>query len=299
MRFGIAVPTYLHHAKRERIIQVALKAEELGYESVWVPDHQVTGEPFLSRMGGTWFEPFVTLSYLAGATRRVQLGLAVLVVPFRHPIFTAKLVSTLDRLSGGRVIVGVGSGGDVEIEFRTLGIPFAQRGPMTDEYVQALKALWSGDFNGFEGRHCRLPKVAMLPTPLQRPHPPLWVGGNSRVARRRAAQHGDGWHPLRLTPAQLRQGVADLRAQEHRFGRTRPLTVSLQSEFMRITDKPLGDDRLPLNGTPEQIIGDLWAYRQAGLDHIALRFGMARDTMELVEWMERFAHEVRPAFDGT
>ncbi len=294
MRFGIAVPTYLHHARREAILEATLQAEALGYESMWVPDHQVTGEPFLSRMGGVWFEPFVTLAYLAGKTTRIKLGMAVLVVPFRHPLFTAKLVATLDRLSGGRLILGVGVGGDVEREFRTMGLDFASRGPMTDDYLAALKRLWSGRFAGYRGSHVTIPKMGVLPTPVQRPHPPLWVGGNSRAARRRAAQLCDGWHPLRLTPAQLKECVAGLRALERRFGRKKPLTVSLQSEYMSITDKPLGSDRLPLNGTPDQIAADLRAYQAAGLDHIALRFAMARDTAELVRWMERFAREVRP-----
>ncbi len=298
MRFGIAVPTYLHHARREAILEAAVRAEELGYDSLWVPDHQVTGEPFLARMGGVWFEPFVTLAYIAGLTKRIKLGLAVLVVPFRHPIFTAKLVSTLDRLSGGRVVLGVGVGGDVEIEFRTMGLDYARRGPVTDDYLVALKALWSAGYEGYDGPHIRIPKMAMMPRPRQRPHPPLWVGGNSHAARRRAAQHCDGWHPLRLTPKQLWEGVAGLRQLERRFKRRQRLTISLQSEYMRFTDRPLGEDRLPLNGTPGQIADDLRAYEAAGLDHIALRFGMARDTAELVGWMGRFAREVRPQFTG-
>ncbi|MEE9284107.1 MAG: LLM class flavin-dependent oxidoreductase, partial [Dehalococcoidia bacterium] len=127
------------------------------------------------------------------------------------------------------------------------------------------------------------------------PHPPIWVGGNSRVAMRRAAQHGDGWHPLRMTPEQLRDGIAELRAMERRYNRTEPLTVSLQGDYIRITDAPLGEDRLPLNGTPAQIAADLRAYAEAGLDSMVLRFIMARDMQEFVHWMERFAHEVRPA----
>ncbi|MBI3744107.1 MAG: TIGR03619 family F420-dependent LLM class oxidoreductase, partial [Chloroflexi bacterium] len=272
MRFGIAVPTYLHHAQRDSIVNAALRAEALGYDSIWVPDHQVTGEPFLSRMGPHWFEPFVTLSYLAAMTSRIKLGLAVLVVPYRHPVFTAKLVSTLDQLSGGRLILGVGSGGDVEIEFKALGVPWRARGAVTDEYLVALKAMWSGKFMGFDGKHCQIPKVNINPLPRQRTHPPLWVGGNSRVARRRAAQHCDGWHPLRLTPPQLKAAIDDLRALTKRYGRKERLTVSLQSEFIRITDKPLGKDRLTHNGSVQQIADDLRAYRHAGLDHIAQRF---------------------------
>ena len=295
MLFGIAVPTYGRHARRESILEAALKAEALGYDSIWVPDHIVTGEPFLSRMGPHWFEPFVTLAYIAGRTRTIKLGLAVLVVPYRHPVFAAKLISTLDRLSDGRLIVGVGSGGEVATEFEALGLPHSERGAITDDYIQAFKAMWSEGFAGYQGKHCRIPRLGVEPRPVQQPHPPLWVGGNSRVAIRRAAQHCDGWHPLRLTPAQLADGVAELRSMERRFDRAAPVTVSLQSEYMTITDEPLGEDRLPLNGSPDQIAGDLRRYQAAGLDSIALRFATARDTAELVAWMERFAAEIRPA----
>ena len=297
MRLGIAVPTYLQHGHREGIVRVALKAEELGYDSIWVPDHVVAGDEFLARMGPTWFDPFVTLSYLSALTHRIKLGLAVLVVPYRHPIFTAKLVSTLDQLSGGRVILGVGSG-HLPVEFRALGLPIEKRGPMTDEFLTVLKQLWQGGPQEFHGRYCDFPAVTLDPSPIQQPHPPIWVGGNSRASMRRAAQHGDGWHPLRLSPSALRKGVAAMRDLEQSYERSSPVTISLQSEFVRFTDRPLGDDRLTLNGTPDQVAEDMRAYADAGLDHIALRFGMARDTDELVSGMERFAEVIRPALAG-
>ena len=294
MRLGVAVPTYSHHGHRDGIVRATLKAEALGYDSMWIPDHVLAGGDFLQRMGPTWFEPFSTLGYLAGLTDRIKLGLAVLVVPYRHPIHTAKLVSTLDRLSEGRVILGVGVGHDPH-EFRSLGLSLETRGPLTDDYLRALKALWQGGVVEYHGPYCDVPPVAMEPRPLQQPHPPLWVGGNSRAAMRRAAELCDGWHPLKLSPPELAEGVARLREIEDRFGRKEPLTVSLQSEYIRFTDEPLGEDRPPLNGTSEQIAADMRAYAEAGLDSIALRFGLARDTDELIEWMGRFAAEVRPA----
>ncbi|MEE9285363.1 MAG: LLM class flavin-dependent oxidoreductase, partial [Dehalococcoidia bacterium] len=146
MQLGIAVPTYQQHARRESILEVALKADELEFDSIWIPDHIVTGGTVLPRLGPVWFEPFVVYSYIAALTTRVRLGLAVLVVPYRHPVFTAKLVSTLDQLSGGRVILGVGSGGDVKVELDSMSISHADRGPMTDEYLRAMKALWAEGF---------------------------------------------------------------------------------------------------------------------------------------------------------
>jgi probable F420-dependent oxidoreductase len=212
--FGIALPNYGPLAGPETLVRLARLAEDLGVDSVWVSDHLVAPVgvrsiyPYDRRPVPTpgdmgvieeFYEPIVTLAFLAGETSRVRLGVSAYVMPYRHPVVTAKQVATLDRLSGGRVILGIGVGWLAE-EFAALDVPFAGRGRRTDDYVAVCKALWRGGVASYDGTTYRLPPVRTGPTPLQRPHPPLWIAGNSRRGLARAAETGDGWHGIDLSP---------------------------------------------------------------------------------------------------
>src|SRR2546422_3248707 len=161
-------------------------------------------------MGATWFDAGSTLAFVAGATTRISLLPHVLVLPYRHPLVVAKQYGTLDHLSGGRVILGVGSG-HLKPEFRVLGADFARRGTVSDEYLAAIAAAWTEEVTRFEGETLAFRDVIVAPRVAQRPRPPIWVGGNSRAALRRAACHGDGWVPWVLTPDQCASAVALVR----------------------------------------------------------------------------------------
>src|SRR3989441_8630615 len=185
MQFGVWIPTCRHLATVEIIRHSAIRAEQLGYDSVWVSDHVVVPNANIVNFGETIFDPLVTLGVLAGATSRVRLGTTVLIVPYRNAVVTAKMVSSLDALSGGRVVLGIGAGW-VAAESAALGVPFAERGAMTDEYLAAMQELWTSRAPSFAGKYTRFGGLVFEPKPLQKPHPPLWVGGNSRAALRRA-----------------------------------------------------------------------------------------------------------------
>jgi probable F420-dependent oxidoreductase len=220
------------------IADVAVAAETAGFDAVFVTDHPFPGDRWLASGGHHALDPFVTLSFAAAATRTLRLHTNLLVLAYRNPFVSARAVATLDALSGGRVIVGVGAG-YLEPEFEALGVDFAERNDLTDEAILALRAAWSGESVRARGRHWHAPGNTMLPRPAQIPGPPIWVGGNSRRAIRRAVELGDGWMPMPSPPGSERRlhtpplaSLDDLRdrlayAGEHAVavGRTEPLEV--------------------------------------------------------------------------
>ena len=196
------------------LADAARLAEDLGYHSVFVADHVVMPRTLASkypysRDGGfpydpdqDWLDPLVALGYLAGRTTTIRIGTSITVLPMRHPIVTAKQIATADRLSGGRVIFGVGVGWMAE-EFTLLGVPFEERGRRMDEYLALVKTLWTERNPTFAGKYFQVSDCAITPKPVQKPHVPVWVGGDSPVALRRAARLGDGWHSAGTSLADL------------------------------------------------------------------------------------------------
>ena len=206
MKFGIWVPNCRHLATPEIICRTAVRAEALGYDSIWVSDHVIVPDANLERFGAAVYDPLITLAVAAGATKRVQLGTTVLIVPYRNPVVTAKMVSSLDALSGGRVVLGIGAGW-LEEESSMLGVPFAERGPMTDEYMAAMRELWTSPAPSFNGKYTQFSGLHFEPKPIQKPHPPIWVGGHARASLRRAAEIGAAWHPINRSAAEIRTGL--------------------------------------------------------------------------------------------
>jgi len=295
VRFGIALPNYGPLAVPETLGRLAREAEGLGVDSVWVSDHLVAPcatrsvYPYDRRpdarpgdMGiiERFFEPTVTLAYLAGQTRRVRLGVSAYVVPYRNPVVTAKQIATLDVLSAGRVVLAVGTGWLRE-EFEALGVPFAARGRRTEEYLAVCRALWRGGDAEFTGSCYRLPPVRTGPPPVQQPHPPLWIAGNSSAALERAARAGDGWHGIDLAPAELSPLVARLRERVAAHGREpETVTVSLRKGVLVGTDRSR-----PLYGDADKLRRDLDAYRKAGLDYLVVGLRQARTADALSQAM--------------
>lgn len=178
-----------------RFAQVVAKAEQLGYDYVFVPDH-VFVPPYMARLiGDTWLEPFTLLTYLAARTSRIELVLGCLVVPYRQPFATAEAVSTLDQLSGGRFALGVVPG-YLREEFETFRLPLEERGEMTNEFVRIMIEVWTSEFATFDGKYYSCEGINVKPKCVRRPHVPIWIGGSSKQALRRVAEFGNVWHPL-------------------------------------------------------------------------------------------------------
>jgi probable F420-dependent oxidoreductase len=297
MNFGVWIPNCRHLATPDVIRGTAVRAEQLGYDSVWVSDHVVVPHANIVNFGETVFDPLVTLAVAAGVTSRVRLGTTVLIVPYRNAVVTAKMISSLDALSGGRVVLGIGAGW-VAAESAMLGVSFAERGIMTDEYLEAMRELWTSRAPSFAGKYTRFGELAFEPKPLQKPHPPIWVGGHSRAALRRAAQFGAAWHPINCSPEELRKGRAELAGLCHAHGRSVPPALTLRNDVRLL--RP--GENVPasahsgrvLGGEPAALIDQITELADCGVEHLVLEF-LAADGRELDEQMALFAKRVRPA----
>ncbi len=285
MEYGIVLPHFAAFARKEagqRILEAAEAAETLGYSAVWVVDHLV----FPARLEGSYafnpedpiLEPLTVLAALALKTSRVRLGTAVLVLPYRHPVYAAKALATIDVLSGGRVMVGVGAGW-LEAEFSALGVPFSERGSRTDETIDLFKALWTQDPVNFSGRHFRVENMKFVPQPVQKPRPPILVGGTTRGALRRVARRGDGWVAMGKGPEDLKAPLDTLREFALREGR--------KPEEFRLLMLPL------LCPSFEQLLKDVPRYAELGVHHLYLSLrAWTGEFSQFMELMRRFAREV-------
>jgi probable F420-dependent oxidoreductase len=269
MKIGINLLNFGPGVTPESLARWTRMAETLGYHLVMISDHLAVTADVASRYPAPFYEPFTTLGWLAGQTTTIRLGTTVIIVPYRHPLETARMVAGLDRLTGGRLIFGVGVGWARE-EFRALGQPFDRRGAITDDYLAAMKAAWAKDVASYAGRFVSFSDIHTSPRPLQLPHPPIWVGGASDAALRRAVRHGDGWHPIRIRLDWLREtGLPRLR--EIARAEQRPVPALCPRLRLKVTDSPAPDDRrLAGEGTLEQIRADLGTLEALGATHVLL-----------------------------
>jgi len=228
VRLGVNVPNFGPGTNPDVLRRWALTVEGLGFDLLMVSDHIAVTPDVAEQYPAPFYEPFTTLSWLAGLTRGIRLGTTVLIVPYRHPLLIARMAANLNDLSGGRLVLGVGVGWARE-EFGALGVPFRDRGRLTDEHLLAMRAAWKDETDYRSG------------------HIPLWVGGNSDAALRRAVRLGDAWHPLRFTPGWMAEAAGRLTACAADQGR--PAPALMPRIALRLTDAPVtasisGDDRL-------------------------------------------------------
>jgi probable F420-dependent oxidoreductase len=297
MKFGVWLPNCRHLATPDIILSAAIRAEQLGYDSVWVSDHVVVPEANIANFGEAVFDPLITLAVAAGTTRRVELGTTVLIVPYRSAVVTAKMVSSLDALSGGRVILGVGAGW-VAAESAMLGLPFAERGAMTDEYLRAMQELWTNPEPSFAGKYNRFDGLKFAPRPVQQPHPPIWVGGHSRAALRRTVEFGAAWHPINRSPDELRAGREQLAQLSRAAGRATVPAITLRNDVRVL--RP--GEAVPQSthagrvvaGEPPALVEQIEELTECGVEHLVAEF-LSTDGRELSQQMEVFAERVRPA----
>jgi probable F420-dependent oxidoreductase len=281
MRLGTVIANQVALANADAILRLAQATEAAGLDSVWVADHVVMPAAFgsdypvasLQDFGPetheTFFEPLLTLAFVASATSRVRLGTSVILPTLRHPAYTAKLVATLDNLSGGRVVLGVGAGWLRE-EFDALGVgPFERRGTMLDEHIAVMRALWSEDVASFEGEHYRLPPVRSAPHPARRSGPPIWIGGSSDAALRRVAAIADGWQPMAVGPDELATLVPRLRELVEQAGRD-PDSIDICPRCDIAFGRPETQKANGIYGEPDQVAAGLAAYRDAGSTELIL-----------------------------
>ena len=242
MRFGFVVPNNVGIVDPNELIGLGVYAEELGFDSIWVNHHVLNLGYVAERLGrAPYHDALITLTWLATATSRVQLGTSVLVMPYLHPMVLAKQMATLDHLCGGRLTLGLGVGSLPE-ENAALGVTYEDRGVYSNEFLQVLTGLWTQDAFTFAGEHFACEDLCSSPKPLQQPHPKLVVGGNRAPALRRAANFADGWHPLGITPEGVGKRMPMLREHAQAAGRTHVgELVQVRLDMSRITAQAVLD----------------------------------------------------------
>ena len=279
---GLALPTTPELTRPSALAELARTAEQLGYAHLWVSDHVLL--PSRSHVPADHqLDPFASLAWLAAQTRQIRLGTSVLVLPYRGAAATAKTLATIDWLSDGRLIVGVGAGW-LRAEFAALGVPFDERARRTDEAIRALRDLWAG-----RGELTCLPAGA----PERRGAIPILVGGSSGAALKRAARIGDGWHPLNLVGSSLSDGIARYRAACGDYGR--PVGRVLARVFPPGL-KPGPERRVLMGDDPVATRELLAAFKAAGTDELVLSWHDADvDVRTVLDRWERFAEALDQA----
>jgi probable F420-dependent oxidoreductase len=276
--------TFLMQTQPGSLASVARKAEELGFESLWIPEHIIlpveyrSAYPYSSsgRLPAPpdtpLHDPMIALAYVAGITSRIRLATGIFVLPIRNPFTTAKAVASLDVLSGGRFIFGVGIGW-LEEEFRAVGMNFQDRALRTREYLALMKELWTSADPVYKGKTVQIEGFKFMPKPAQRPHPPIVFGGHTDPALRRAARLGDGWYGIAESMDGIRETIAKLREREREVGRSQPLEITISPRI-----------GVPL--TPALVN----QFEEMGVSRII--FAAGPSTREQIAAMERFRDEV-------
>jgi alkanesulfonate monooxygenase SsuD/methylene tetrahydromethanopterin reductase-like flavin-dependent oxidoreductase (luciferase family) len=342
--FGIRLPVAGPLAGREAMTRTAIAADDLGYESVWSHDFLIWNR-YLDvkhvscgsveavekhQAPPTFHESITNLTYLAGVTagRKIKLGFAVLCLPFRNPIILGRQLANLDALSEGRLVLGVGVGAPKDVgneDFEVLGIPREGRYERMDEYAHAMQAMWTQDVSSFDGTYVKLPPQEFFPKPVQKPHPPMWVGGFGPKALQQVADYGDGWLPgLAVQPKDYAGKVEQIIALKEKAGRgaylhgrgteiTGVAIAPTQEQALATARRTLDSvvegygggshgsltfDNLlerTLVGSPEEIIRKAEAYVKGGVNHFELKF-IYHSVDHLLEQMDQFSREVMPKF---
>jgi len=313
MQIGFNLPISGPLCEPGIVTRIAREGEALGYDyltftdHIVLPDFRVPGYPysesgqFFSEAPERRYDQLMTAAYIAAKTSRIRLVLAVMVVPHRPAVLAAKMLATIDVLSGGRLVVGIGAGW-LKAEFdAVVTTPFVARGAVTDEYLRAFRALWTEEMPRADGPWVRFDGIIFVPKPVQKPHPPIWVGGESGPALRRAARLGDAWYPIGSNNKHLldtlpryRAGIERLRRFTAEVGRD-PASVALTYRVKRygeaVPDTASDGERRLFSGSTLDIVGDLRALRALGVSAVDIDFERSDPEASIAE-MRRFKEEV-------
>jgi probable F420-dependent oxidoreductase len=279
-------------AGSDEIRRVAQACDRSGFFYIAVCDHVAVPRAAAPAMSTTWYDTVATLGFLAAATQNVRLLSYVYVPVYRHPLITAKAFATLDALSQGRVILGVGAG-HLQGEFDTLGVDFAQRGKLLDEAIDAIIAAFTDEYPKHDGAHWRFADVGQRPRPLQQPRPPIWVGGSTKGALRRAAERGDGWLPQGVPEMGMEAAIAFIREQRRQRRGDAPIEIGMNSPWLYVGKPTFELGANALSGPGEAIAAQLRQRKQLGVSHMGVRF-RSRSCDELIEQIEAFGSQVAP-----
>lgn len=309
MKIGIVLPTYRRLATVENIRRAALLTESMGFDSVWVTDHVVVPATSIDAFGPDFYEAVAVMSYVAGITKRVQIGAAILIVPYRHPLVLAKMLATADQLSDGRIILGAGLGW-LEAESNLLGVPHRKRARMADESLAVMRACWESEQPEFHGEIYDVADLHFAPRPYANRRLPVLIGGASTAALRRAARLGDGWIGDDQTFEELQTALAQLSRELESAGRglgemeiAMRTGLQVASDRKAITESPsekgwksdefVTAGRTPFRGVREEVVADFKRAAALGVHHLVFEFPVSRgeESMDLFETLASIRDE--------
>ena len=277
------------------LVRIAQACDRNGFFYVAVCDHVCVPRERAAAMGTTWYDTVAKLGYFAVATQNVRPMSHVFILPYRHPLLSAKAFATVDALSGGRVILGVGAG-HLEGEFATLGVDFKRRGKLLDEAIDLVKKAFLEEYPSHDGPTWPVREVGVAPRPAQRPRPPIWVGGSTPAALKRAAERGDGWLPQGTPRAELPQAIATIREHRARKLGDAPIEIGTMSEWLYVGKPSFDVGANARTGKPEEIAAHLRGLKDIGVHHFGVRF-RARSSAELIDQIDAFGGGVAPLLD--
>jgi len=278
------------------ILKVAQACDRSGFFYLAVCDHVCVPRDAAKAMSTVWYDTVATLGFLAAATTNVRLMSYVYIAPYRHPLATAKAFATLDALSGGRVILGVGAG-HLQGEFETLGVDFARRGKLLDEAIDVIIAAFVNEYPNHDGPTWHVHDRGLRPRPVQQPRPPIWVGGSTKGAMRRAAERGDGWLPQGVPEIGMEKAIAFIREHRAKVRGDAPIEIGMNSPWLYVGKPSFDVGPNALTGRGEQIAATLRQRTQLGVCHMGVRF-RSRSCDELVEQIGAFGRDVAPLLNS-
>ncbi|MEC7925123.1 MAG: TIGR03619 family F420-dependent LLM class oxidoreductase [Thermodesulfobacteriota bacterium] len=294
MDLGIALPI-IANIDIDNQLKIAIKAEQLGFKSVWASDHIIIPQEWKGRFSDIFPDPFIMLTAISQNTSKITLGTSAIILPYRNPIIVAKMLSTLDNLCNGRLICTVAPGWMKE-EFDILGVPYEGRIPKTEEFIKILKNLWSENPDPFEGEFYTFKNVSFQPKPLQ-DKLQIWMGGNADGAIQRAVEYADGWQPIWFSPEELQNKILFLEkyADEKKVNINREIyNISLRNRILITADKDNGDNPdTALIGQKNEVFDKILAYRDLRIKEVVLDF-ISPNIDEILETMEIVGKELIP-----
>jgi probable F420-dependent oxidoreductase len=278
------------------LVRVAKACDRAGFFYIAACDHVAVPRSHAAAMSTTWYDPIATLAFLAAATKQVRLMSYVWIPAYRHPLMTAKAFLTLDALSGGRVILGCGAG-HLEAEFAALGVDFGRRGKLMDEALDLVTKAFLDEYPSHDGPTWPVRDMGLRPRPVQRPRPPIWIGGNTPAALRRAAAKGDGWIPQGTFRDQFPGQVATIREHRRKVRGDDPIEIGANSPWLYLGRPPFEMPAGSVTGSGDAIAASLRELRAMGADMVGVRF-RSRSCDELCDQIEAFGREVAPLLEG-
>lgn len=291
MKFGFIIPHNYGLDDPDDVLNMGIRAEELGFDSVWVNHHVLNVGYILDRLGSKpYFDALTVLTWVAAHTQHVGLGTTVLVLPYLNPLVLAKTLATIDVMSKGRLVVGVGVGA-LKPESDALGSTYETRGRYANECIEVMRELWTAENPRYAGEFFSFSGVKFSPKPTKKYGPPIIIGGTSRAAIKRVAMHGDGWHPIGQTTLELSENIEIIKRLAGEHGRDpTSIHISVRAE-LQITDSRVFEARSPMKGTEDQLADMIYKYEELGVSELVLSVNTS-DIGEIERMQDRFSERI-------